>query len=444
MYRGQRVGLIIPALNEAETIASVIAEVDREIVDHIVVADNGSSDETTARAAAAGALVVHEPRRGYGSACLKAIREGPAADILVFMDGDGSDDATEIESLLAALVQRGADLAIGSRVLGQAEAGTLTAVQVFGNALTCKLVRLFWKVHYTDLGPFRAIRRRSLEKLAMADPDFGWTIEMQVKAAQRRLRVVEIPVRCRPRQGGHSKVSGTFRGSVGAGQRILGYVLRAKAKELFRGRGTVNRRLIVFTRYPEPGRAKTRLIPVLGTSGATHLHKRLAEHAIAQARSVADQGVASVEIHFDGGEKDSMRRWLGSTHTFRRQEGPDLGTRMARAFQEAFTAGVEATVIMGTDCPDLGTGTLIRAFAELDHCDLILGPALDGGYYLIGLRRPAAELFGEIDWSTDQVLAQTLDRATKMGLQIVQLEKLQDIDRPEDLERASLFLGEKT
>ena len=232
MYRGLHVVLIIPALNEAEAIGPLLADVDREIVDVVVVADNGSSDDTGKRAAAAGAVVVREERRGYGSACLKAIAAAPATDILVFMDGDGSDNPREIELLLAGLIDSGADLAIGSRVLGQTETGALTPVQTFGNSLTCGLVHLLWGVRYTDLGPFRVIGRTAYDRLAMHDPDYGWTIEMQVKAAQHDLKAVEIPVTCRTRRTGRSKVSGTWLGSFRAGKRILGYVIAAKAREI--------------------------------------------------------------------------------------------------------------------------------------------------------------------------------------------------------------------
>ena len=232
MYRGHHVALIIPALNEAEAIGPLLADVDRGIIDVVVVADNGSEDSTGERAAAAGAVVVREERRGYGSACLKAVSRVPTADILVFMDGDGSDDPREIELLLAALIDHGADLVIGSRVLGQTEKGALTPVQTFGNSLTCGLVHLLWRVRYTDLGPFRAIGRTAYDRLAMHDPDYGWTIEMQVKAAQHDLKTVEIPVTCRTRRAGRSKVSGTWLGSFRAGKRILGYVIEAKAREV--------------------------------------------------------------------------------------------------------------------------------------------------------------------------------------------------------------------
>jgi glycosyltransferase involved in cell wall biosynthesis len=233
VFQGLRVALIIPALDEQEAIGPLLSGVDRRLVDQIVVADNGSTDHTAERALAQGATVVREPRRGYGSACLRAVRELPDADLLVFMDGDGSDDPHQIELLLTALWQRQADLVIGSRVLGQAHRGVLTPLQTFGNAVTCALVRLFWGVRYTDLGPFRAIRRAAYDRLQMSDPDYGWTIEMQVKAAQRKLVVVEIPVSSRPRQAGQSKVSGTLLGSWRAGKRILGYVLQAKVRQLW-------------------------------------------------------------------------------------------------------------------------------------------------------------------------------------------------------------------
>ena len=232
MYRGYRIVVIIPTLNEEAAIGPLLADVDRTVVDAIIVADNGSTDQTARRAREHGAVVVHEPRRGYGSACLRALRDVTNADVVVFMDGDGSDDPREITHLLQVLLDSDADLAIGSRVLGTSEQGALTPVQRFGNSLTCSLVRLLWGIRYTDLGPFRAIRKAALDRLRMSDPDFGWTIEMQVKAAQRGLRVIETPVTRRIRRTGRSKVSGNLVGSWRAGKRILGYVLRAKMHEL--------------------------------------------------------------------------------------------------------------------------------------------------------------------------------------------------------------------
>jgi len=225
---GRTVVLIIPALNEEEALPPVIRAVDRTLVDRVIVGDNGSTDGTAAAAREAGAEVVFEPRRGYGSACLAALRTAPDADLIAFMDGDGSDDPADLPALLKTLLDRGADLVLGSRVLGGAEKGALTPVQRFGNLLTCTLVRLFWGVRYTDLGPFRVITRDAFRRLEMADPDFGWTIEMQVKAAQQGMKVEEIPVRRLVRAAGKSKVSGSIRGSFLAGKVILGYVFAAK------------------------------------------------------------------------------------------------------------------------------------------------------------------------------------------------------------------------
>lgn len=231
MFREHTVAVIIPALNEAEAIGPVIDQIDRKLADWVVVGDNGSTDETANIARSAGALVVREERRGYGSACLTAITAVPEADVLVFLDADGGDDPGELSLLLTALLSGQTDIVIGSRVTGRAERGSLTPVQRFGNSLTCALVKLLWGVRYTDLGPFRAIRREAYEQLAMCDPDYGWTIEMQVKAAQQGLKVTEVPVSYRNRQAGRSKVSGTILGSWRAGRRILGYVLTAKARE---------------------------------------------------------------------------------------------------------------------------------------------------------------------------------------------------------------------
>ena len=453
MYRGLRINVIIPALDEEETIAAVLGAIDDGIVDQVVVADNGSRDDTAARARAAGAMVVHEERRGYGSACLRAIATAPPADVIVFVDGDCSDDAAEIPLLLDALVDNEAEIAIGSRVLGEAEPGALTPVQIFGNALTCRLVRWLWGVDYTDLGPFRAIRQRTYDILEMMDPDFGWTIEMQVKAAQRGITVVEVPVSYRRRRGGRSKVSGTLAGSWGAGRRILGYVLAAKLAELkqhWRGSPAPAqsltrpspRKLLVFSRYPRAGEVKTRLVPVLGRRGAAELHRRLAAAAIDSAQSAARSADLELEIHATGGSDAELRAWLGPELSYHQQSEGDLGARLAGACAAAFASGATAVVVMGSDCPQLSSAIITEAFAKLAECDLVLGPARDGGYYLIGLRRSRLQLFAGIDWGTDLVLEQTLTAARRLGLDTQQLVVLDDVDRPADLDLARSFLGE--
>ena len=218
--------MIIPALDEEEALSEVIAAIPRR-VRQVVVADNGSRDRTAAVALEAGAVVVHEPRRGYGHACLAAMAQLSAdpPDVVVFLDGDGSDDPTELDALLAPL-RDGAELVIGSRTRGRAEPGSLTAPQRVGNALACRWIEGVYGERFTDLGPFRAIRWDALMALGMRDPNWGWTVEMQLAAARQKLRCAEIPVRYRNRRGGTSKVSGTVRGSVAAGIKILWLLTR--------------------------------------------------------------------------------------------------------------------------------------------------------------------------------------------------------------------------
>lgn len=222
-----RVAVIIPVLNEAEALPEVLAAIPSWVA-HVIVADNGSSDGSGRIARSAGAIVVEEPRRGYGSACLKAIAALPEdVGIVVFMDGDASDDASEMAALVRPIAEGEADFVLGSRVMGQRERGALTPQQIFGNALACTLIRMIWRERFTDLGPFRAISRSALARLHMADPDYGWTVEMQVRAAKLGLVCREIPARYR-RRIGTSKVSGTIRGVIGAGTKIL-YVIGREA-----------------------------------------------------------------------------------------------------------------------------------------------------------------------------------------------------------------------
>ena len=207
-------------MNEDQSIGCVIKDIPRD-VQWVIVADNGSTDDTARAAREQGAQVVSEPRRGYGYACLAGIANLPAgAEVVVFMDGDYSDYPGELSDLMSAMVAHQADLVIGSRVLGRSEKGSLTPQQRFGNWLSTRLIRLLYGFSYTDLGPFRAIRADALQRLNMQDPTYGWTVEMQVKALQNRMKVVEVPVRYRKRIG-TSKVSGTVSGSIKAGAKIL-------------------------------------------------------------------------------------------------------------------------------------------------------------------------------------------------------------------------------
>lgn len=192
-------------------------------------------------------------------------------------------------------------------------------------------------------------------------------------------------------------------------------------------------RLLVFARYPEPGKAKTRLIPALGAAGAAALYREMAEAAIAQARHLAAERSVSIAIQFTGSDVLPMQQWLGQDLLYQAQATGDLGDRLLQAFQTAFHQGMTATVAIGTDCPELDAWLMAKAFQELQHHDLVLGPATDGGYYLIGLRRSVPELFRGIAWSTDEVLSQTVAIAESCNLSIAYLPTLADVDRPADL-----------
>lgn len=220
------VDVIIPAFNEAQSIGLVLDDIPRDWVREVVVCNNASTDRTAEVARAHGATVLDEPRKGYGSACLRGIaylrdkKTGDQPDIVVFLDADYSDHPEELPSLVQPIVEEGEDLVIGSRALGELESGAMMPQQIFGNWLATNLIRLFYRYHFTDLGPFRAIRWSSLLALDMQDPDFGWTVEMQVKAAKQKMACTERPVTYR-RRVGVSKVSGTIRGTILAGHKIL-------------------------------------------------------------------------------------------------------------------------------------------------------------------------------------------------------------------------------
>lgn len=236
--RSARVAVVIPALDEEAALPGVLAAIPRPPVEQVIVVDNGSRDRTAERARAAGACVRLEPRRGYGSACQKGLawlfgREpgGPVPcwggdDVVVFLDADGSDAPEELPALVAPILAGECEVVIGSRVLGGgARAAGLTPQQRFGNALACSLMRVLFGARHTDLGPFRAIRADALLHLELSDLDYGWTVELQLKSAVAGLRVRELAVSSRARQGGRSKISGTLAGSLRAGAKILAWLV---------------------------------------------------------------------------------------------------------------------------------------------------------------------------------------------------------------------------
>lgn len=220
--------IIIPAFNEEKSIAKVIANIP-DFVEEIVVVNNNSTDQTALVAAKAGATVLTEKSKGYGYACLKGInylsQKDKTPDILVFLDGDFSDFPQELTKVIQPIKNNNADFVVGARVKELRESGSLTPQQVFGNWLACFLMKILYKSSFTDLGPFRAIRWSTLEKLQMSDKTYGWTIEMQLKVLRQKIAYQEVPVSYKKRIG-VSKVSGTVKGTIFAGMKIMGWIFK--------------------------------------------------------------------------------------------------------------------------------------------------------------------------------------------------------------------------
>jgi glycosyltransferase involved in cell wall biosynthesis len=221
------VSVVIPALNEEESIGAVVREMPWNLIRECIVVDNGSADATASEATAAGARVVAAPQRGYGRACAAgAAAADEGSGILVFMDGDGSDVPAEMGQLLDPILNGDCDFVIGSRMRGKREPGSMQASQIFAGWLAGRLLKLLYRVSYTDMGPFRAIKREALTRLQMREQTYGWNLEMQMRAAQCGLRIREIPVSCRKRAGGVSKVAGSLSGSFRAAIRITQTLIR--------------------------------------------------------------------------------------------------------------------------------------------------------------------------------------------------------------------------
>lgn len=192
-------------------------------------------------------------------------------------------------------------------------------------------------------------------------------------------------------------------------------------------------KLIIFTRYPEPGRTKTRLIGTLGARGAADLQRQMTEWTVRIAQAVRAVRETDIEICFTGGDEQKMRQWLGASLEYRRQAGQDLGERMANAFQSGFAEGYRSIVLIGTDCPELTADILDKAFGLLEQHDVVIGPTQDGGYYLIGMTDAYPQVFAQIPWGTDAVLEKTLDALRSIGVAWGLTDKLRDVDEPEDL-----------
>ncbi|MEO0505769.1 MAG: glycosyltransferase family 2 protein [Bacteroidota bacterium] len=224
--------VIIPAVNEGESIGKVVSEIPQS-VDEIIVVNNGSTDDTHENAEKAGATVLLEERKGYGFACLKGMQyieqQSKSPDVIVFIDGDYSDYPEELDKVVAPILEDDVDFVVGARTKALREPGSMTPQQVFGNQLATFLMRLFFRARFTDLGPFRAIKYEKLKILDMQDKTYGWTVEMQLKVLKKKMAYCEVPVRYK-RRIGVSKVSGTIKGTIFAGVKILGWIFKYSVK----------------------------------------------------------------------------------------------------------------------------------------------------------------------------------------------------------------------
>jgi rSAM/selenodomain-associated transferase 2/rSAM/selenodomain-associated transferase 1 len=427
---GSTIAVVIPALDEEQAVAFVLARIPAW-VDRIIVVDNGSVERTAAVAEAGGATVVIERRRGYGRACLTGITAAGDADVLVFLDADGSSDPDRMDLLVDPILDGRADLVLGSRTLGKVERGAMTLPQRIGNVLAPMLIRWIWGERFTDLGPFRAIHSTALRRVRMDDADFGWTVQMQVRAVRSHLRCLEVPVDASRRKAGRSKISGTVRGVLGASTKILCVILKEWIRPTVCDRAP-HGRLAVLAKFPAPGVVKTRLIPRLGANGSADLHSDMVEHTLRVLKRFTERVPVNADAWIAGGSTRAFRERFGASLPVRVQPEGALGARLIVAF-DAMLASTSAAVVVGTDCPNLGPDVLWQAFERLRTHDVEIGPATDGGYYLIGLRRPAPALFNGVAWGTSAVLAQTMERASTESLRVALLAPLDDVDRPEDL-----------
>lgn len=440
--------LILPALNEEAAVGDQV----RALLAHpawralplaeIIVVDNGSDDATASVARAAGARVICEPRRGYGAACYAGLLAAQS-DTLLLMDSDGSDDLADAARVARRVLAGEADLAMGSRTRGRCEKGALTPQQRVGNTVAALLMWLLYGAHVTDLGPVRAIRRDALLALDPHERGYGWSTEMLVKAARAGYRIVEEPAAYHRRAGGVSKVSGTLGGSLRAGYSILATVLRYAR---WRPAGTLpgaSRRdaLVIVAKYPRPGHVKTRLGATIGFERSARLYRAFL-HDLAERFTQASQAGGYDLIWACADDPTLMASVLGAGARMIPQRGADFATRLYHICRDTAALGYERTIILGSDSPHIPAASVTHARALLERADVALGPAEDGGYYLVGVRnRPAPpDIFTGITMSTARVLAQTLERATALGLTTQMIATTFDVDTGADMLRLAQTL----
>ncbi len=446
------VAIVIPALDEEAALRQLLPEIPQDFARWVIVADNGSTDATVAVARAAGAIVASEPKRGYGCNCLKGFQTACAlgADIVVFMDGDGSDDPADLPSMLAPISEGRADMVIGSRVGKSSERGAIPPQARLGNWLVSRLLQCFYGVRLSDIGSFRVIRCSALEALHMQEMTFGWPVEMLVKAAKAHYRILELPIHYRRRSHGRSKVAGTITGSMKAAYHMLRTTLRYvgnSRRKHTEHHGEPRREhqydtaLVVIARYPEAGKTKTRLARSIGDEATMRLYSAFLTDI---AQRFAGQ---EYDLHWTYTPTDvdynafiaTLAPEFASSMTCFPQQGADLGERLLQAFQWTYEQGYRNTVLIGSDSPHISREIIANARTALNEADVVLGPADDGGYYLIAMHQPH-DVFRGIPMSTSVVMQRTIEQAERQGLTVQCIAPLFDVDELPDLQRLAQLL----
>jgi rSAM/selenodomain-associated transferase 1 len=436
------VTVVLPALDEAEALPAALASFPSGV--DLLVVDNGSRDRTAAVAAAAGARVVVEPRRGFGAACWAGVQASPHAEVIAFADADGSFDGADLAAVAGPVLDDQADLVVGSRLTGVRDPGAMPPSAVAANRFIGLACRLLFGVRLTDLGPFRAVRRDVLVALGIRDRGQGWPLEMIGRAGHAGLRVVEVPVRYRPRAGGTSKVSGSLRGSMRAAAAMAGVTCRllvdrprGRSEPAPASRPGWRDAVAVIAKEPVPGMAKTRLAATLGEAAAA----RVAAAMLADTLDVVRTVGARPWLCFTPAQARRRLRRMAPGFGLLAQGPGDLGDRLAACLAELVAAGADRVAIVGADTPHLPAAGYRQAFTLLERADVVLGPALDGGYYLVAAKRSLPELFVGVPMGTQAVLGETLARAASGQLVVALLPPLRDLDRVEDL-AAALAAGD--
>lgn len=439
------IAIVMPALNEEAAVGRQVRALREHPalralpITRIIVVDNGSDDATADVARAAGSEVISEPRRGYGYACLAGVRAATDASIILLMDADGSDDPAGAARVVELVLSGTADLAMGSRTRGACEPGALTPQQRAGNAVGALLLHLLYGLRVTDIGPVRAIRRDMLQRLEMREMAYGWSAEMLAKAARAGLRVREAPVDYRQRAGGTSKVSGTLQGTLRASHHILRTLLRYRTWTIPACAPLSSNALFIISRVPTPGQTKTRLGRRIGHDTAAALYAAFLRDLGERFTTAARRDGYDLWWYYvapDGMGADDFSRYVPPGGELLRQHGTDLGVRLRYGFQHLAARGYERIVVLGSDSPHVPAATITDAFAALATHDVVLGPACDGGYYLLGQRTISTEptdLFTGIPMSTPRVCEQTLARARELGLRVALTPVTFDVDEPPSL-----------